>query len=88
MTAGMHFAFVFRSKGKACQFFDRQPVDIGAECYGLARFSAFEAGDEARILFRVDFIGNSQFVQFGSNPFRRFHFLETQFRMAVEFPPQ
>ena len=88
MTAGMHFAIVFRSKGKARHFFDRQAVDIGAERYGFAGLAAFETGYEARILFRIDFIGNLQLIQLGSNPLRRFYFLETQLRMAVELPPQ
>lgn len=48
VAACVHDAFVFRSKGQACQFGDGEGIHVGSEGYGLAGKIAFDSPKDCR----------------------------------------
>lgn len=48
VAACVHDAFVFRSKGQACQFGDGEGIHVGSESYGLAGKIAFDSPKDCR----------------------------------------
>ena len=87
MTASVHFARCFRSKGHTAYFINRQCIHVSSQANAsiTRRFSVYHSDNTSFAQSCVNFI-NTIFGELFGNNFTGSSFFKPQFRIGVQIP--